>query len=60
MAADVTDKLWSVRDIVALIEADAPKPGPLQDENLKVRHYPSVRLIGIGDLRGSRTSEGGG
>jgi hypothetical protein len=27
MAADVTDKLWSVEDIVALVEASEPKPG---------------------------------
>jgi hypothetical protein len=27
MAARITDKLWSVEDIVALIEASEPKPG---------------------------------
>jgi hypothetical protein len=27
MAADITDKLWSVEDIVALVEASEPKPG---------------------------------
>jgi len=28
MAAGVSDKLWSVADIVALVEAAAPRPGP--------------------------------
>lgn len=28
MAAGVTDKLWEVSDIVALVEANDPKPGP--------------------------------
>jgi len=27
MAAGITDKLWSVNDIVALVEASEPKPG---------------------------------
>jgi hypothetical protein len=27
MAAGITDKLWSVKDIVALVEASEPKPG---------------------------------
>jgi hypothetical protein len=27
MAAGITDKLWSVEDIVALVEAREPKPG---------------------------------
>jgi hypothetical protein len=27
MAAGITDKLWSVEDIVALVEASQPKPG---------------------------------
>jgi hypothetical protein len=27
MAAGITDKLWSVEDIVALVEASEPKPG---------------------------------
>jgi hypothetical protein len=27
MAAGMTDKLWSVEDIVALVEASKPKPG---------------------------------
>ena len=27
MAADVTDKLWDMKDVVALIDAAAPKPG---------------------------------
>jgi len=26
MAAGITDKLWSVEDIVALVEASEPKP----------------------------------
>jgi hypothetical protein len=28
MAAGVTDRLWSVEDIAALVEAAVPKPGP--------------------------------
>ena len=27
MAAGITDKLWSVEDIVRLIDASEPKPG---------------------------------
>jgi hypothetical protein len=27
MAAGVTDRLWSVQDVVAMAEAAAPKPG---------------------------------
>lgn len=27
MAAGVTDKLWELDDMVAMIDADAPKPG---------------------------------
>jgi hypothetical protein len=27
MAAGITDKLWSIEDIVALVEASEPKPG---------------------------------
>ena len=28
MAAGVTDTLWEIEDIVALVEAADPKPGP--------------------------------
>ncbi len=28
MVAGVTDKLWDMKDVAALIDAVAPKPGP--------------------------------
>ena len=28
MAADVTDRLWDIEDIVRLVDEAAPKPGP--------------------------------
>ena len=27
MAAGVTDKLWEMKDLAAMIDADAPRPG---------------------------------
>ena len=33
MAAGVTDRLWSVEDIAALVEEAAPKPGPRGPNN---------------------------
>jgi hypothetical protein len=33
MAAGITDKLWTLEDIVALMDARAPKPGPRKPYN---------------------------
>ena len=33
MAAGITDKLWTLADIVALMDARAPKPGPRKAYN---------------------------
>jgi hypothetical protein len=36
MAGGVTDKLWTMEDIVALMDARAPKPGPRKAYNKRI------------------------
>jgi hypothetical protein len=35
MAAGITDELWTLADIVALVDERAPKPGPRKPYNKK-------------------------
>ena len=46
MAAGVTDKLWSVEDIPAVIDATAPKPGkrgPYKKRTEEISNQPRYR-----------------
>ena len=51
MAAGVTEHLWSVPDLVALLEASEPKPGSARAvpaeaaEDFKLDHYRPVRFL---------------
>ena len=58
MEAGVTDRLWEISDIVDLIEAAAPKPGParpIQEARREIRYFKLTHYPGRGRVSNSNS-----